>query len=163
LLSQKKKVPLRMDIELHHAQYLPNQYSYLCGTMMFFINVLVSNLCTSSPYFCAISIYPVKYVLCQSGVIYRGERSEAFLRIIIGIISGLILSLWKTIVQILVIIHWIYVVFTGKRNKELADFCNIFNTQKYRYLRYMTFATNERPFPFTPLGKVRDEVKIVKK
>ena len=90
------------------------------------------------------------------------ERNEAFIRIIIGLISGFILGLWKAIIQVLVIIHWIYVVFYNKRNRGLAEFCNLWNTQIYKYIRYMTLTTNERPFPFTSLGKVRDEVVIKK-
>lgn len=86
------------------------------------------------------------------------ERAEAILRIIVGVISGFILGLWKAIVQIITILHWIYVIFTGKRHKGLAEFCNIWNTQVYRFIRYMTFTTNERPFPFTALGNVRDDV-----
>ena len=89
-----------------------------------------------------------------------GERSEALLRIIIGIVSGIIFELWTTIVQIVAIIHWIYVVFSGKRSQGLAEFCNLWNTQFYRFMRYMTFTTNERPFPFTALGNVRDEVVL---
>ena len=91
-----------------------------------------------------------------------GERSEAFLRIIVGFISGIILVLWKGIVQIVNIFHWIYVIFGGKRSQGLAEFCNLWNTQVYRFLRYMTFTTNERPFPFTPLGNVKDEVVLKK-
>jgi len=91
------------------------------------------------------------------------ERTEAFIRIVVAVISGLILGLWKSIIQIVIIIHWIYVVFSGKRNKELAEFCNLWNTQIYRYIRYLTFTTNERPFPFTGMGKLRDEVIFGKK
>ncbi len=86
------------------------------------------------------------------------ERREAFLRIIIGIISGIILGLWRGIIQIVSIIHWIYVVFYDKRNRGLAEFCNLWNTQLYRFVRYMTFTTNERPFPFTPLGEVKNKI-----
>ena len=89
-----------------------------------------------------------------------GERSEAFLRIIVSIVSGIILGLWKAIVQLVTIIHWIYVVFSGKRSQGLAEFCNLWNTQIYRYIRYMTFTTNERPFPFSSLGDVGDEVVL---
>ena len=89
-----------------------------------------------------------------------GERAEAFIRIVVCIISGLILGLWKGIVQIVTILHWIYVVFSGKRSKGLAEFCNLWNTQIYRYIRYLTFTTNERPFPFTGMGNVRDEVVL---
>jgi len=88
------------------------------------------------------------------------ERSEAFLRIIVGIVSGIILGLWKSIVQLVTTFQWIYVVISGKRSQGLAEFCNLWNTQVYRYIRYMTFTTNERPFPFTALGNVKDEVVL---
>ena len=91
-----------------------------------------------------------------------GERLEALIRIVVGVISGIILSLWMVIVRIATFIHWIYVIFNGKRSKGLAEFCNLWNTQIYRFIRYMTFTTNERPFPFTTLGNVRDEVVLKK-
>ena len=86
------------------------------------------------------------------------ERKEVLMRIVVGIISGIILGIWKALVQVVVIIHFVYALFTGKRNKNLAEFCNYWNTQAYRYLRYMTFTTNKRPFPFDELGKNIEEV-----
>ena len=82
-----------------------------------------------------------------------GERIEALLRIVIGIISGIILGLWKVLIQVLGIIHWILVILSGKRNKGIAEFSEIWNTQMYVFLRYMTFVTNQRPFPFESLEK----------
>lgn len=81
------------------------------------------------------------------------ERKEAWMRIIICIISGIVLSVWKMFIQVLAVINFIYAIFTGKRMKELATLCEIWNTQSYIFLRYMTFVTNDRPFPFNPLTK----------
>ena len=81
------------------------------------------------------------------------ERNEAWMRIIIGIVSGIILGLWKALIIAVTIFHWFYVIFTEKRSAGLADFCNLWITQAYRYLRYMTFVTNSRPFPFSELGQ----------
>ncbi len=81
------------------------------------------------------------------------ERIEALMRIVVGIISGIILGLWKVLIQILGIVHWIMAIITGKRNKDIAEFSEIWNTQIYIFLRYMTFVTNERPFPFENLVK----------
>lgn len=81
------------------------------------------------------------------------ERTEALMRIIVAIISGIILGLWKALIQLIVILLWFIAIFTGKRNKDLANFCEIWNTQIYIYLRYLTFVSNERPFPFNSLGK----------
>ena len=81
------------------------------------------------------------------------ERKEALLRVPIGIVSGLILGIWKMLIQVLAIVHWFMVLFTGKRNKSLADFSEIWNAECYRYLRYMTFVSNQRSWPFGKLGK----------
>ena len=88
------------------------------------------------------------------------ERKEAFIRIIIGIISGIILGVWKILIEVLAIFHWFYVIFTGKRRLSLANFSNIWTTQAYRFIRYMAFATNSRPFPFSDLGKVLHPVEM---
>ena len=81
------------------------------------------------------------------------ERAEALMRILVGIVSGIILGVWKTLVQIIGIINWIIAILTGERNKGLAEFCEIWNTQIYIFLRYMTFVSNKRPFPFSALEK----------
>ena len=88
------------------------------------------------------------------------ERTEALMRIVVGIISGIILGLWKLVAEIVSIIHWFYVMFAGKRSRDLAEFCNAWNTQVYRYIRYMTFSTNARPFPFSEIGVVIHPVDI---
>ena len=80
------------------------------------------------------------------------EKSEAWMRIVVGVISGIILSLWKSLVFALAILNFIYTIFSGKRHKGLAEFCNLWTTQAYRFIRYMTFATKSRPFPFSDMG-----------
>ena len=91
------------------------------------------------------------------------ERKEAFMRIIVGIISGIILGLWKTLICIVTVFHWVYVIFKNKRNKGIANFCNLWIAQAYGFIRYMTFTTNSRPFPFSELGKEMHPVEMPKK
>ena len=81
------------------------------------------------------------------------ERKEAFMRILVLIVSGIILGLWKGLIQIIVVISWFIAVFANKRNKDLAEFCEIFNTQFYVFIRYISFVSNSRPFPFSKLTK----------
>ena len=87
------------------------------------------------------------------GNVKMSERKEALMRIVVAIVTGIILSLWKTLIQLLVIVNWFIVIFTGERNKGLAEFSEIWNTQVYVFLKYITFVSNERPFPFTSLAK----------
>jgi len=83
----------------------------------------------------------------------KAERIEALMRIFVGIVSCIILGLWRGVIQILGVVHWLMVLITGKRNRGISKFCEIWNTQMYVFLRYMTFVTNERPFPFESLTK----------
>lgn len=81
------------------------------------------------------------------------ERKEAWMKVVVGIVSGIVLGVWRYFIIVITIIHWFFAVFTGKRKKEFAELCEIWNTQVYIFLRYMTFVTNERPFPFRNLEK----------
>ena len=82
------------------------------------------------------------------------ERKEAWFRIIVLIITGVILYVLGYLTLILAIINWVIVVFSGKRNREIAEFCEYFNTEIYKYYRYLTLVSNERPFPFTDISRM---------
>lgn len=82
-----------------------------------------------------------------------GERKESLMRIVVGIISGIIFGVWRYLIIVLMIFNFIYTLFMGKRLKEFAEMCEIWNTQWYTFQRYMFFVSNERPFPFRKLTK----------
>ncbi|MDO8622821.1 MAG: DUF4389 domain-containing protein [archaeon] len=84
----------------------------------------------------------------------KNERKEAWFRIIVAIISGIILYLWRILIAVLAILNWLIVVFSGKRNKDMAEFSEYFNTELYRFTKYLTFMSNERPFPFTSMQRM---------
>ena len=82
-----------------------------------------------------------------------GERLEVLMRIVVAIVTGIILAVWKILIDIFFIINFIWTLISGKRLSELAVLSEIWNTQMYFFKRYMIFLTNVRPFPFTPLAK----------
>jgi len=82
------------------------------------------------------------------------ERKEAWFRIIVLIIAGIILGIWRYLIFILIVINWFVTIFSGKRNKELALFCEYWNTEMYKFMRYFTFVSNKRPFPFSKLERI---------
>lgn len=81
------------------------------------------------------------------------ERKEILWRVFIGIVSGIILGVWGYLIFVLTIFNWVYVLITDKRMKQVAEMCEIWNTQVYTYLGYLTMITNKRPFPFNELKK----------
>ena len=84
----------------------------------------------------------------------KSERKEAWFRILVAIISGIILNIWKILIIIFGIVHWFIVVFYGKRPKALAEFSEYGNTEFYSFSKYLTFVSNERPFPFTSMQRM---------
>jgi len=81
------------------------------------------------------------------------ERLEALMRLVVLIVDGIILGVWKLLIQLFVVINFIWTLSTGKRVRELAEISEMWNTQAYTFLRYMTFVSNKRPFPFEKLEK----------
>ena len=79
------------------------------------------------------------------------ERKEAWMRIVVGIVSGIILGVWRYLIIVLAIANFFYTIFAKKRLSELAELCEIWNTQWYFFQKYMIFESNSRPFPFTNL------------
>lgn len=87
------------------------------------------------------------------------ERKEALMRVVVFFVSGLILIVWEALIEILCLANWIITLVTGARNKGLAEFSEYWNTEIYRFIRYMTAVTNERPFPFNELKRISKFVK----
>jgi len=81
------------------------------------------------------------------------ERSEIFMRIVVAIVTGIILSVWKWLIMVFFVINWIYVLFAGKRLQQLAELSEVWNSQWYVFQRYLIFVSNKRPFPFEKLEK----------
>ncbi|MDP3880606.1 MAG: DUF4389 domain-containing protein [bacterium] len=85
------------------------------------------------------------------------ERKEAIMRILVAIVSGIIIELWGIVVQFMGLINWLNALINGKRSKVMANFCEMWNTQRYDYVRYITGHTNKRPFPFKDTSKSMSE------
>ena len=84
----------------------------------------------------------------------KKERKEAWMRILIGIISGITLKLWGVAILVVGIIHWFIQIFSSKRKRNLANFCEPWNTEIYKYIRYLTGVSNKRPFPFSSIERL---------
>ena len=76
------------------------------------------------------------------------------MRLFVAIVSGIILKLWGIVVLIVGIINWLIQLFSSKRNRGLANFCEPWNTEMYKYTRYLTAVSNKRPFPFSDVERM---------
>ena len=85
------------------------------------------------------------------------ERKEALMRILILIVSGTILTVWRIFIYLIIFMQLVYVLITGKRMRNLAVWGETWNTQWYIFQKYIIFLDNRRPFPFGKLEKNMDE------
>ena len=81
------------------------------------------------------------------------DRKEILMRIVVAIVSGLILCVWFALIKLVIVINWIVSLIQGQRNRAMAEFCEIWNTQAYIFIKYLALLSDKRPFPFQPLQK----------
>ncbi len=81
------------------------------------------------------------------------ERKEAFFRILVLIVTGIVLGVWGYVVFLLMLVNWLIALFAAKRNRGIAEFCEYWNTESYKFYKYLSGMTNERPFPFSELER----------
>ena len=90
----------------------------------------------------------------------ESERSEAWMRIPIAIVSGFILEVWGFFIFCFAIAQLIIVLIEGKKNKELLKMSQVYLIQVYTFVKYITFISNERPFPF---GDLKEKIEVDEK
>jgi Domain of unknown function (DUF4389) len=84
------------------------------------------------------------------------EKKEAWMRIPLFIISGFILNIWGFFIFCFALVQLILILVKNKKEKELLRMCNIYLVQLYVFVKYVTFLSNERPFPF---GDFKKEIR----
>jgi hypothetical protein len=85
------------------------------------------------------------------------ERREAWMRIPVAIVSGIILHVWGFFIFIFALVQLILTIAEDRKNKELLRMCNVYLVQLYIFVKYVTFLSDKRPFPFADLEKEIDE------
>jgi hypothetical protein len=89
----------------------------------------------------------------------NSERFEGLFRLVVLIVSGVILGIWRYLIYAFAITNFLSSIIFNKRNKDIAELSEIWNTQAYTFVRYITGVSNERPFPFRDLKKNMSKFK----
>ena len=84
----------------------------------------------------------------------RGEIEEnlksrsTWLRLLFMIVLAFIYGISRIVVGAVVVLQFLVVLFTGETNERLRAFGRSLSTYTYQVLLYLTYNTEERPFPF---------------
>ena len=97
----------------------------------------------------------------QRGKIEQNVRSRTtWLRLLFMSLYGVIISLTGMVGIVIVVFGFFWVLFTGEVNRELRQVGQAIANYMYEIIRYLTFNTEDKPFPFGgswPAGEGRPD------
>lgn len=77
------------------------------------------------------------------------DRKKIAVRFLFTILFVVVLEILKTIVQLTVLVQYVYLFITKKHSEPIRNFGNKVTTYAYRVMRYVCVNENRKPFPFT--------------
>ncbi|HEY5622903.1 MAG TPA: DUF4389 domain-containing protein [Gammaproteobacteria bacterium] len=82
------------------------------------------------------------------------RSSSTWLRLLFMILFFALWSISRIVVFAVVVLQFLWVLFSGEPNERLSLFGHSLATYSYQIVRYLTFDTEEQPFPFSdwPVG-----------
>ena len=78
------------------------------------------------------------------------KRTDYWLRLLLALMYfGLVFYLIRLLVGIVLVMQFILVAFLGKTNDRLVRFTGDLNRFSYHVLQFLTWNSDDRPFPFS--------------
>ena len=81
-------------------------------------------------------------------IINNIKAKSIWLRLFFMLVTALLYSVSRLVVGAIIVLQFFFVLFTGKTNKKLLSSGQALSTYTYQIICYLTFNTEERPFPF---------------
>lgn len=81
---------------------------------------------------------------------------NTWLRLLFMILFAVVLALSDLLLAAVVIVQFGFVLLGGRRNRQLLDFGADLARFRYHTVRYLTYNTEERPWPFSPWPEGRE-------
>jgi hypothetical protein len=76
------------------------------------------------------------------------KTRSTWLRLFFMFVMVLLYSVSRVVVSVVVLVQFCWVLFTAETNKPLEKFGQSLASYTYQIIRYLTFNTEKRPFPF---------------
>jgi len=76
------------------------------------------------------------------------KDSNIWMRLIFMLLFALIFCISRVIIGAVIVVQFLWVLFTGSKNDPLLSFGSQLATFIYQVYRYLSFNTEKRPFPF---------------
>lgn len=83
--------------------------------------------------------------------------SKHWLRLVFMVLFAVLLQVVAIIMWVLVILQFFFSLITGKDNKNLREFGYSLSTYIYQILKFLTYNSEEKPFPFSDWPDADDD------
>ena len=77
------------------------------------------------------------------------QNTSTWKRVLFIVIFWLIFNLVELVIAVLVLFQVLATLFSGERNQRVLDLGAQLSRYAYRILQYVTFNSDDRPFPFS--------------
>jgi hypothetical protein len=86
--------------------------------------------------------------------------SKHWLRLLFMLVFAAVLQIASIIMWVLVIAQFIFSLMTGEDNLQLRKFGHSLSVYIFDILKFLTYASEEKPFPFADWPKVDDKKNV---
>ncbi len=76
------------------------------------------------------------------------KSQSTWLRLFFMLVVMFLYSVSRAVVGMVILLQFFWVLFTSETNKPLEQLGQSLATYTYQIIRYLTFNTEDRPFPF---------------
>ena len=77
-------------------------------------------------------------------------NGETWMRLVYMILFAIVLNLAELVVAFVAVVQFVSRLFTGQVNQQLAEFGDGLATYFRQMIAFLTFHTEDKPFPFAP-------------
>jgi len=88
------------------------------------------------------------------------KSRETWLRLLFMVAFYVLGTLASVVLSVVIVLGFLWVLFTGERNRQLQQAGRVIAAYLYEVIRFLTYNTDERPFPFgndLPASTTADE------
>jgi hypothetical protein len=107
---------------------------------------------------------PADHVMSENGnsgiPIEENIKSRStWLRLLFMVVFYVIATLASAVLSVVIVLGFFWVLFTGEKNGQLQQAGQVIAGYLYEIIRYLTFNTEDKPFPFgedLPSAEIED-------
>lgn len=85
-----------------------------------------------------------------------------WLRLVFMVLFAILLQAASFIMWVVVLLQFLFSLFTGQDNTNLRQFGHSLSIYIYRSLKFLTYASEEKPFPFSDWPSAEEEMSASK-